>query len=204
MENDRPICWCFKCNKRIKAIREFKCPFCHDDFIEIEEDQNLPFESEQAQTINFNFNSPFGGIVRNIATAILNGQPVNIGSTIMNIAQAILGNNVRTAGNVVSAVGDYFFGNEEQLQALAERLFRMSQQSLGSPPATEDFIRGLRPVRFGGSNCVEDTCSICLNQFEQDTEIIILPCRHGFHPNCIDQWLRLHSECPSCRHKLPC
>ena len=202
MEN-QPICWCFKCNKRIKATREFTCPFCHEDYLEIEEDQSLPFESPSVETFNFNINFPLREIVRTLTTPPAPGQSTDLVSTIMNMAQSIISNISRSAGGVIGSVGDYFLGNEDQLQALAERLFRMSQQSLGSPPATEAFISNLRPVRYGGSDCVEDTCSICLDQFEDNTEIIILPCRHGFHQHCIDQWLRLHSECPSCRHKLP-
>ncbi|KAH0789797.1 E3 ubiquitin-protein ligase RING1-like isoform X2 [Histomonas meleagridis] len=203
MEQNQPICWCFKCNKRIKATREFTCPFCNDDYIEIEENQNLPYESPAPQPISFSFNLPIGEIMRTLTTPPANGQPPNLVSTIMNMAQTILSNITRNTGNAVGSVGDYFFGNEEQLRLLADRLFQMSQQSLGSPPATESFINSLQPVRYGDSDCVEDTCSICLDHFEEDTEIVLLPCRHGFHQNCITQWLKLHSECPSCRHKLP-
>ncbi|KAE8658220.1 Ankyrin repeat family protein isoform 1 [Hibiscus syriacus] len=46
-------------------------------------------------------------------------------------------------------------------------------------------------------------CAVCLSKFE-DTEILrLLPqCKHGFHIDCIDQWLEKHSSCPLCRQKI--
>ncbi|KAL4295846.1 hypothetical protein GQ457_12G022960 [Hibiscus cannabinus] len=46
-------------------------------------------------------------------------------------------------------------------------------------------------------------CVVCLSKFE-DTEILrLLPqCKHGFHIDCIDQWLEKHSSCPLCRQKV--
>ncbi|GMJ07407.1 Arabidopsis Toxicos en Levadura 42 [Hibiscus trionum] len=46
-------------------------------------------------------------------------------------------------------------------------------------------------------------CAVCLSKFE-DTEILrLLPqCKHGFHIDCIDQWLEKHSSCPLCRQKV--
>lgn len=46
-------------------------------------------------------------------------------------------------------------------------------------------------------------CAICLSKFE-DVEILrLLPkCKHGFHINCLDEWLEKHSSCPLCRHKI--
>lgn len=34
-------------------------------------------------------------------------------------------------------------------------------------------------------------------------EIMIAPCNHKFHSNCLEQWLAIKSECPSCRANLP-
>ncbi|KAE8688451.1 E3 ubiquitin-protein ligase ATL42 [Hibiscus syriacus] len=46
-------------------------------------------------------------------------------------------------------------------------------------------------------------CAVCLSKFE-DTEVLrLLPqCKHGFHIDCIDQWLEKHSSCPLCRQKI--
>ncbi|KAK8955862.1 E3 ubiquitin-protein ligase [Platanthera guangdongensis] len=47
---------------------------------------------------------------------------------------------------------------------------------------------------------VDDDCSICIGQFEQGEEILILPsCKHIFHATCVNEWLQSHNTCPLCR-----
>ena len=47
----------------------------------------------------------------------------------------------------------------------------------------------------------ESECSICLDAFADEDEIIILPvCRHIYHTHCITTWFTSHSHCPLCRH----
>ncbi|KAJ8451858.1 hypothetical protein Cgig2_007341 [Carnegiea gigantea] len=46
-------------------------------------------------------------------------------------------------------------------------------------------------------------CAICLNEFEEDETLKLLPkCDHVFHPECIDTWLAGHTTCPVCRTNL--
>lgn len=46
-------------------------------------------------------------------------------------------------------------------------------------------------------------CAICLNEFEDDETLRLLPkCDHVFHPHCIDAWLKSHVTCPVCRTNL--
>ncbi|KAG2316155.1 hypothetical protein Bca52824_019277 [Brassica carinata] len=43
-------------------------------------------------------------------------------------------------------------------------------------------------------------CAICLNEFEDDETLRLLPkCDHVFHPHCIGAWLEAHVTCPVCR-----
>ncbi|KAI8853425.1 hypothetical protein BC829DRAFT_382776 [Chytridium lagenaria] len=45
-----------------------------------------------------------------------------------------------------------------------------------------------------------EKCTICLAPYEEDDELRILRCKHGFHSECIDQWLTSHvNNCPMCR-----
>jgi hypothetical protein len=45
-----------------------------------------------------------------------------------------------------------------------------------------------------------DTCSICLDDFEtNNTNTTSLKCGHTFHVNCIISSLRKSNECPNCR-----
>ncbi|KAJ4765874.1 RING/U-box superfamily protein [Rhynchospora pubera] len=43
-------------------------------------------------------------------------------------------------------------------------------------------------------------CVVCLEQLEEGEKVrVLLRCKHLFHVNCINMWLRLHSTCPICR-----
>ncbi len=47
---------------------------------------------------------------------------------------------------------------------------------------------------------VEETCSICLNEFEENDQCHCLDeCNHKFHTKCIVSWFRKASTCPMCR-----
>lgn len=50
----------------------------------------------------------------------------------------------------------------------------------------------------------QPTCPICLDDFEnQVTQVRELPCRHVFHPDCIDTFLlRNSSLCPMCKQSV--
>ncbi|GAA0146163.1 ubiquitin-protein ligase [Lithospermum erythrorhizon] len=50
---------------------------------------------------------------------------------------------------------------------------------------------------------VDLECAVCLNEFEDDANLRLLPkCCHVFHPECIDTWLASHVTCPVCRADL--
>ena len=45
-----------------------------------------------------------------------------------------------------------------------------------------------------------DDCNICLSSLSnQDKKT---NCGHGFHQECLFQWLEKHAKCPTCRHVL--
>ncbi|KAE8722190.1 RING-H2 finger protein ATL79 [Hibiscus syriacus] len=46
----------------------------------------------------------------------------------------------------------------------------------------------------------EPECAICLSEFvEGDGIQVLAKCKHGFHVQCIQQWLASNSSCPTCR-----
>ncbi|WOL16667.1 hypothetical protein Cni_G25455 [Canna indica] len=55
-----------------------------------------------------------------------------------------------------------------------------------------------------GDALVQGTdCSVCLSEFREDDALRLLPkCGHAFHLQCIDTWLRSHSNCPLCRANI--
>ena len=45
-------------------------------------------------------------------------------------------------------------------------------------------------------------CLICLSDFENGDNAIILPCIHLFHYDCIIEWFRSHNTCPVCKYEI--
>jgi len=45
-------------------------------------------------------------------------------------------------------------------------------------------------------------CAICLSSYDEGIELRILPCRHHYHQECIDQWLCLTPNCPLCKREI--
>ncbi|KAJ6375830.1 hypothetical protein OIU77_000735 [Salix suchowensis] len=46
---------------------------------------------------------------------------------------------------------------------------------------------------------LEKKCSICQDDYEEDGELGNLDCGHGFHVQCIKQWLGQKNTCPVCK-----
>lgn len=46
-------------------------------------------------------------------------------------------------------------------------------------------------------------CSICLEEMEEGSQIVKLPCGHLFHKTCVSKWLRTGSQtCPLCKEQF--
>ncbi|KAA0064792.1 putative RING-H2 finger protein ATL69 [Cucumis melo var. makuwa] len=44
-------------------------------------------------------------------------------------------------------------------------------------------------------------CSICLSDYKPHDSVRCIPdCRHCFHSDCVDEWLRMSATCPLCRN----
>ncbi|XP_068653604.1 E3 ubiquitin-protein ligase MBR2-like [Aristolochia californica] len=91
----------------------------------------------------------------------------------------------------------------EELLALEEQMGTVSTALSG-----EELSNSLKRCFYqaialdGGilSNVDDDIkCSICQEEYEEGDEIGKLRCEHGYHVNCIHQWLRLKNWCPICK-----
>jgi len=76
---------------------------------------------------------------------------------------------------------------------------------------TKDLLvkaRGKRKVRSGCQKnsrirLTNSICPICLDEFQNQNKIKLLPCDHGFHSECIGRWIVDHSDsCPMCRQSV--
>jgi hypothetical protein len=77
-----------------------------------------------------------------------------------------------------------------------------------SPPENyiEEFRSRMPSIRFNTvCSCEqpEHDCSVCLTQFEPESEINSLSCGHIFHKMCLEKWLDYWNiTCPLCRTPL--
>lgn len=48
----------------------------------------------------------------------------------------------------------------------------------------------------------ENTCSICLCEFNENEIVSTLRCNHFFHPECLNEWIVKKKNCPLCRTNI--
>ncbi|KAL5111284.1 hypothetical protein TcWFU_000963 [Taenia crassiceps] len=73
----------------------------------------------------------------------------------------------------------------------------------GPPPATPSDIASLPRKTLSQADLkTYDVCSICLEKFSVNDEILTLPCFHGFHQPCLSTWLSQKGSCPICRKDM--
>lgn len=58
----------------------------------------------------------------------------------------------------------------------------------------------LRPVKI--DLIKQNSCAICLCDWEEDDDINILKCHHYFHAKCVNELLKKHKDCPICRESI--
>jgi Ring finger domain len=92
-------------------------------------------------------------------------------------------------------------------------LFPSSDQVMSPDLLTEDFVSGLccspQVAHELISNCEDDeeppSCPICLDPFQLDSKVTMLPCGHPYHQACVLPWLtKRQSVCPICKFDLMC
>ncbi|XP_051515534.1 RING finger protein 215-like isoform X2 [Myxocyprinus asiaticus] len=47
-----------------------------------------------------------------------------------------------------------------------------------------------------------DNCAVCLEQYNNNQCLRVLPCLHEFHRDCVDPWLLLQQTCPLCKRSV--
>ncbi|PIA31657.1 hypothetical protein AQUCO_04900155v1 [Aquilegia coerulea] len=101
---------------------------------------------------------------------------------------------------------------EEKLRGFSSAPSRWSkQQSLkGDKSYTVAYVKethaskrqGKQIVQLDRRNSQREVCSICLEDFQAQQQVMNLPCCHRYHSDCLLPWLSAHSHCPYCRTKV--
>ncbi|VAH36372.1 unnamed protein product [Triticum turgidum subsp. durum] len=97
----------------------------------------------------------------------------------------------------------------EPTRDCSQGLCSMSQESWNVSPASgldEALINKITVCKYrrGDGPALHTTdCSVCLGEFHDGESLRLLPkCSHAFHQQCIDTWLKSHSNCPLCRSNI--
>ena len=72
---------------------------------------------------------------------------------------------------------------------------------------TDEEFNNLEKIKYDETNEEHkkniSICNICLEKIIHDDSCIKLKCNHYFHSNCIESWLKEHSnKCPVCREEV--
>ncbi|KAG6538188.1 hypothetical protein ZIOFF_003300 [Zingiber officinale] len=87
---------------------------------------------------------------------------------------------------------EYFFEDDDDVDVV--------QFGRGPWRASAEAVEGLRMV----TTTREDTsCPICLDDLEEMSQVLAMPCGHPFHEGCLLEWLKRSNSCPLCRFSLP-
>jgi hypothetical protein len=75
----------------------------------------------------------------------------------------------------------------------------ISQEAIDSYLPILKYTQQVIPTIVGNS----EKCQVCLNNYQLEDFIRILPCHHGFHKECVDEWLTQgQNKCPLCREDV--
>lgn len=101
--------------------------------------------------------------------------------------------------------GDFVADGSASFERLLNELFEQAMASSGGPagpPGLSEEQFALLPRR---KVAMEDSssCAICQDAFKVDMEsVVVLPCSHVYHEDCIGPWVKRISSCPICRRPV--
>ncbi|EAR85086.3 zinc finger, C3HC4 type (RING finger) protein (macronuclear) [Tetrahymena thermophila SB210] len=85
----------------------------------------------------------------------------------------------------------------EEMLELEEKNGKVSR---GLP---QEIIQQIPSVNFNSRlKIISEKCTICISEFEYGEKLKQLPCKHIYHPECVDNWLKQEKKCPVCKGEI--
>lgn len=103
-------------------------------------------------------------------------------------------------GNMPSSMGDYAIGTNG-LDEILNRLMELHDEENRPPCASQSCIDALEREIFSDKSKVKE-CAVCQEDYVVGKELVVLPCKHTFDPDCVNSWLKVNGTCPICRYSL--
>ncbi len=91
---------------------------------------------------------------------------------------------------------------QKQKHAAEKEEAKEEEEKVSSPAPAQSQPAKKRKKPIKEKNEETKQCPICMERYRKNSRLRALPCGHVFHGKCVGFWLRLHSTCPMCRHKL--
>lgn len=88
--------------------------------------------------------------------------------------------------------------NFDVLDVLAGRVGEATRRL----PASRAAVEGLPEVKLSEEEASRG-CAVCKDAIAVGESVVMLPCKHCFHGECIRPWLAIRNTCPVCRFELP-
>ena len=127
----------------------------------------------------------------------INFQNLNTYSNFVNINNISTDSNNSLLNTVRTLLNTTF--NNFQTVFNGENIFDTSDVIVTLNKDSLDNLESIKYKDIQNDNKMSK-CTICLEEFEDDDENIVLKCNHNYHANCIKEWLSKHSyKCPICR-----
>ncbi|KAK7374345.1 hypothetical protein VNO80_07775 [Phaseolus coccineus] len=98
-------------------------------------------------------------------------------------------------------------GNDNISDSIASMIHNDQNNNLTGLPF--NVVKSYHTFPYGKTNSVatmcnhDTTCAICIEDYEESEMLRMMPqCRHYFHRDCVDAWLKVNATCPVCRNPL--
>ena len=173
--------WCYNCRRFFNKIyiegHPLECPICQSGMVE---ETNSTTSPQNFLPFNSDINEEGMMLIQTPYSAYLE--------------------------EIVTDLINLNYENEE-IERIINYLILHDQNKYGSPPASKEVVSKLKEEEVNDDTIkafgIENTCSVCKEEFEKGNTCISLPCKHYFHKDCIMPWLNQHNSCPICRFELP-
>lgn len=98
-------------------------------------------------------------------------------------------------------IGDYAW-DQQDLDDIITRLLDEHVQT--EHPESENVLNDLPTEPFVANPQMTEPfeCPICRSEVQDGEILVLLPCQHRFHPECIKAWLKVKDVCAICRMKI--
>jgi len=106
--------------------------------------------------------------------------------------------NVEIVDNLLNGIMETERITDNRMMEIAMRESLDEYKTQEKKPDVELCVEG----EIATKDHLDKSCVICKSDFELDEKITVLECKHILHTECIAEWVKYKSECPTCRAKI--